>query len=123
MFGDIIFNFEYRRMVTDFFHPTPMDEKSRKQNASLEKSRRAGSIASQYRKDQISDDDDEDSEEDSDQSYSRHQLDQEEDDDSSEDSDDYYDDEDDSDDSERESRLPAAYTKEQREVKRPMQMK
>jgi len=24
MFGDIIFNFEYRRMVTDFFHPVPV---------------------------------------------------------------------------------------------------
>jgi hypothetical protein len=31
MFGDIIFNFEYRRMVTDFFHPISLDEKSRKQ--------------------------------------------------------------------------------------------
>jgi hypothetical protein len=29
-FGDIIFNFEYRRMVTNFFHPPTANDKTEK---------------------------------------------------------------------------------------------
>lgn len=79
-FGDIIFNFEYRRMVTDFFHPLPtLASKSRKQAQSILKEQTSV---------------DEDSEEDSDETLARHLL-RDEDSSDMDSDDDYYEDEDD----------------------------
>jgi len=103
-FGDIIFNFEYRRMVTDFFHPTHKTTPSTLKKHSPENTSS--------------------SEEEENSDYERHMLIDGDDgsgEDESESEEDYYDEEGESSSGEgegEEEREPAAYKMERRVVKR-----